>query len=149
MNYFCQCGSECELNKDADLDFSIGEEDDASHEDWIQPDAEDDYFISYLSVDTEIAVCGISSIGDFCGEREGGGSVGEESEEDKHDPEQFLSFTKACAAYEDLQSIFYLSSIGKCDEQNILNLEMALFCLKRKVSTKQLSCNRLLQKKVI
>lgn len=52
-----------------------------------------------------------------------------------------LGFTKPCAAYKDFHSFFYLYSISKCDEQNVLNLELALFRLKRKVSAKHLSCN--------
>jgi hypothetical protein len=37
------------------------------------------------------------------------------------------------------QSFFYMHSVSMCDEQNILNLEMALFHLKCTVSTIQLS----------
>jgi hypothetical protein len=42
------------------------------------------------------------------------------------------------AAYKTVKSFFYAHSIGEHYEQVILNLELALFHLKHKVSTKQL-----------
>jgi hypothetical protein len=48
------------------------------------------------------------------------------------------SFVEAHAAFETVKSFFYMHSIGEHDERAILSLELALFHLKRKVSTKQL-----------
>jgi hypothetical protein len=53
------------------------------------------------------------------------------------------------AAFESVKSFFYVHSIGEHDEQVIFNLELALFCLKCKVSTKQLPITDLFGKKVI
>jgi hypothetical protein len=48
------------------------------------------------------------------------------------------SFTEAHTAFEAVKSFFDTHSIDEHDEQVILNLQLALFHLKRKVSTKQL-----------
>jgi hypothetical protein len=43
------------------------------------------------------------------------------------------------SAFETVKSFFYVCHIGEHDEQNILNLKFVLFCLKRDISTKQLT----------
>jgi hypothetical protein len=69
-------------------------------------------------------------------DHESGGSG--EGEEDERKPEPVPSFTEAHAAFKTVKSFFYVHSIGEHDEQVILNLELALFHLKCKVSNKQL-----------
>jgi hypothetical protein len=45
-----------------------------------------------------------------------------------------LSFIEEHAAFETNNLCFYMHSIGECDKQNILNLELAQFCLQVIVS---------------
>jgi hypothetical protein len=82
-------------------------------------------------------MCSVSSIDELCDDCEGGGS-GEEEEGDECEPEPVPSFTEAHAAFETVKSFFYAHSIGKHDEQVILNMELVLFSLKPKALTKQL-----------
>jgi hypothetical protein len=79
---------------------------------------------------------------------EGGGSGEEEEEGDEREPEPMPIFTESHAAFETVKSFFYAHSIGEHDEQVILNLELALFRLKRKVSTKQLPITDFFGKKL-
>jgi hypothetical protein len=91
-----------------------------------------------VSVNNELATCGVSSIDLLCDDREGGGSGEEEEEGDECEPEPVPSFTEAHAAFQTVKSFFYVHSIDEHDEQVILNLELAPFRLKLKVSIKQL-----------
>ena len=59
-----------------------------------------------------------------------------------------LGIIEACVAYITPVSFFYVRSIGEHEQHNILNLELALFCLKHRVSIKQLSFVYFLWKKV-
>jgi hypothetical protein len=78
-------------------------------------------------VDSELAIRGIFSIDDLCDDCEDGSGSGE-NRETCH-LEVVTSFTKAHAAYETVKSFIYVHSFGGCNEQNILNLELVLFCL--------------------
>jgi len=80
-----------------------------------------------------------SCINELCYIYVGGGSIGNDEEGIEHDLEQVPSFTKAYAAYESVKSVFCSQNISECDEQNILNLELAPFCLGYKASTRQFS----------
>jgi hypothetical protein len=147
LNCFRQCGYGRELNTEANSDSSI-EEEDAFHEDWIRLGAKKDVdFSAYVSVDNELATCGVSSINELCDDHKGGGSGGDEG--DEREPEPVLSFAEVHAACETVKSFFYAHSIGEHDEQVILNLELALFCLKCKVSNKHLLITDFFGKKVI
>jgi hypothetical protein len=147
LNCFCQCGYRHELNTEADSDSSI-EDDDAFHEDWIRLRAEKDVdFSSYISAHNELATCSISSIDDMCDDCDGGED--EEAGDECRKPEPVPSFTEAHTTFETVKSFFYKHSISEHDEQVILNLELALFHVKRKVSTKQLLITDLFGKKVI
>jgi hypothetical protein len=149
LNCFRQCGYGRKLYTEADLVSSI-EDEDAFHEDWIWLGAEKDVnFSSYVSVDNELATCNMSSISELCDDRDGGGNSEEEEEGDKREPELVPSFTKAHAAFETVKSFFYAHSIGEHEEQVIMNLELALFRPKRKVSTKQLPITDFFGKKLL
>jgi hypothetical protein len=65
--------------------------------------------------------CGssISGASELCDKH--GGAESEEG--DRCEPEPMLSFTEVHAAYNTVKPFFYVYSIGKHDEQNILNLE--------------------------
>jgi hypothetical protein len=63
-----------------------------------------------------------------------GGAVKEGG--DKCEPKPVPSFIKVHAAFRTV--IFYTHNISECDEQNVLNLELALFHLKCKVFIKEL-----------
>jgi hypothetical protein len=148
LNCFCQCGYGLELNTEVDSGSSIEEEDDAFHKDWIWLGAEKDVdFSFYISVDNDLAMCGVTSIDELCDDREGGGSGEEEG--DECEPEPVPSFTEAHTAFKTVKSFFYAHSIGEHDEQVILKLELVLFHLKCKVSTKQLLITDFFGKKVI
>jgi len=59
-----------------------------------------------------------------------------------------LGIIEACVAYATPISFLYVHSIGEREQHNILFLELALFCLKHRVSSKQLSFVYLWWKKV-
>jgi hypothetical protein len=58
-----------------------------------------------------------------------GGRNSEDGEGDGCEPKALESFLKVEAAFETVKSLFYTHNIGEHDEQNILNLEFALFYL--------------------
>jgi hypothetical protein len=91
---------------------------------------------------------GVSSIDELCDDREGNRNGEGEEQGDEREPEPVPRFTEAHAAFETVKSFFYAHSIGEHDEQVILNLELALFRLKCKVSTKQLTITEFFGKKV-
>ena len=62
----------------------------------------------------------------------GWGNSWENEGRDKHDVEPVPSFTKVRAADKTITLFFYTCSIIQLDEQNVLNLESALFHLKYK-----------------
>ncbi|KDR18498.1 hypothetical protein L798_07688 [Zootermopsis nevadensis] len=76
-----------------------------------------------------------------------GGWSGEKEEDDECEPEALPSFAEAHAALAKVKSFFYALNISERDEENILNVESALFGLKRKVSTNQLSTKDFFGKK--
>jgi len=64
----------------------------------------------------------------------GGSNSGQEEEGEYYGLEQVTSFAKDHAAFRTVKSFFYAPNTGGGDEQNILNLELVLIFLKRKVS---------------
>jgi hypothetical protein len=113
---FCQCGCEPELHIEANLGSSIEEEeeDDAFQEGCIWPGAEKDVDLNFhVSVDNELATCGISGIDELCDVHEVGSSEGEE-EEDECEAEPLLSFTTVYLAYETAKS-FLMYHINEHD----------------------------------
>jgi uncharacterized protein YprB with RNaseH-like and TPR domain len=60
-------------------------------------------------------------------------------ETDRHDPEPGQGVTKLHTAYRSVKSDFYILSFSKYGKQNILNLELLLFCLDCNYWVKQLS----------
>jgi hypothetical protein len=86
-----------------------------------------------------LPVTNISSIDELCGKSESDGSSEKEEEGLECEPEPVLSFIEAHAAYSTPKSFSYVHSIGEHDKHNILNMKLALFHLKHKVSSKQLS----------
>jgi hypothetical protein len=76
-----------------------------------------------------------------------GGNGEELEEEDKCETEAVPSFAEAHAALVKVKSFFYAHNISEHVEENILNMERALFGLKCKVSTKQLSIKDFFGKK--
>jgi hypothetical protein len=79
-------------------------------------------------------------------DRVDGGSSGE-NEEGGHEFGSVSSFTEGHARYKTVKSFFYVHGISECDKQNILNLEVVLFCLKHRASTKELPITDFLGKK--
>jgi hypothetical protein len=77
----------------------------------------------------------------------GGGCREEDEESDRCGLEPVLNFTEAHSAYETVKSLFCAHCSSEHGEQNILNFEVALFCVKRKSSSKQLSLGDLFVKK--
>jgi hypothetical protein len=104
-------------------------------------------FGDYTSVHSELATCGVDTTDEWCDNRKGGGSGEEGEEEDKCEPEAVPSFAEAHAALVKVKLFFYAHNIIERDEEDILNKERALFGLKRKVLTKQLSIKDFFGKK--
>lgn len=59
-----------------------------------------------------------------------------------------LGIIEACVAYATPVSLLYVHCIGEHEQHNVLNLELALFCLEHRVSAKPLSFVYFLRKKV-
>jgi len=85
----------------------------------------------------------------LCDDCEGDGSSEEEKAGDKCKPEQCLALLKCTMLRKLLNNFFYVHSTDKHNVQNILNLELVLFHLKCKISTKQLSVTDFCPEKVI
>jgi hypothetical protein len=75
----------------------------------------------------------------LCDDCEGGGSSEEEEAGGKCKPEQCLALLKFTLLMNLLNNFFYMHNTCKHNVQNILNLELVLFHLKCKISTKLLS----------
>lgn len=104
-------------------------------------------FSSYASVDHGLATCGTSSTDELRDDRVGGSNSSQEEEGKYFNLEQVMSYAKDHAAFKTVKSFFYAHSTGRGDEQNILNLELALIFLKHKVSNEAVINYRLLWKK--
>jgi hypothetical protein len=89
---------------------------------------------------------GVSSIDELRDDHVGGSNSGQEEEGDYYGLEQVTSFAKDHAAVKTVKSFFYAPNTGRDDEQNILNLELALIFLKHKVSKEAVIDYRLLWK---
>jgi hypothetical protein len=138
VNCFRKCGYGLQRQTEADSNASLKEEEDAFLDDWIRLGAGEDVdFIAYMSVDNELATCDFSSTDELFVDRKEDGDE-EEEDEDEREPEAVPSFAEAHTAFQTVKSFFYAHNIGERDEENILNMERAVFDLKRKISTKHL-----------
>jgi hypothetical protein len=99
----------------------------------------------HTSTDNELAMCSVPPVWWLWGwwKQWRRGSRG------KFKPEQCLALLKCTWLMMLLNNFFYMHSTDKHNIQNILNLEMVLFHLKCKTSTKQLSVTDLYPEKVI
>jgi hypothetical protein len=70
-------------------------------------------------------------------DRVGGGAVGKIKREMKMTLNQCQVLPKCMLLTKTVKSFFYPYTISQHDEQNVLNLELALFHLQCKISTKQ------------
>jgi hypothetical protein len=89
---------------------------------------------------------GVSSIDELSDDQVCGSNSGQEEEGDYYGLEQVMSFAKDHAAVKTVKSFFYTPNTDGGDEQNILNLELALIFLKHKVSKEAVIDYRLLWK---
>jgi hypothetical protein len=80
-----------------------------------------------MSVDSALATCGVSGVGELCDDHADGRSS--EGYGDEHEPEPLSSFTEVHVAYTTVKSLFMSTAL--------LNLELVLFHPKQKVLTKQ------------
>jgi hypothetical protein len=104
---------------------------------------------AYVSVDQELATCGVLCVEETCGEL-GSGSCAEEVQGgggggDEAKPEPVPSFTEALCVFESVRAFMYAHDITKRDQANIVNIESLLFKLKRKGATKQTKINGFLK----
>jgi hypothetical protein len=133
VNCFRKGGYGCALRAEADAKVTVDEEEDNDgfHEDWIRFGAVKDVieFGDYASADSKLTTRGIDTTDDLCDEREGSVS-GEEGKEDECEPEAVPSFAEAHAALVKVKAFFYAHNISERDEENILNMERALFGLR-------------------
>jgi hypothetical protein len=99
-------------------------------------------FDAYVSVDQELAMCGVVGSGSCVEEMQSdGGDDGNEAA-----PEPVPSFTEALRVFESMSAFMYAHNITKRDQTNIVNIERLLFSLKRKGAAKQM-INEFLKKK--
>jgi hypothetical protein len=125
------------------------DDDDAFHENWIQLGPDNVDCTPCISVVSDHAVCGFSSIYKLYNDYVGGESMGKMNRGEEHDLEPLPSFTEMHASFETVKSFLYMCSISEPDEQNILSLELLLCWWKCKASTKHLSVTDFFRKKVI
>jgi hypothetical protein len=99
-------------------------------------------FDAYVSVDQDLATCGVLCIEERCG------VVWWEMEVAWRRGKVMLvmmtmkpSFTEALRAFESMQTFMYAHDIIERDQANIVNIERLLFSLKRKGGTKQMRIN--------
>jgi hypothetical protein len=102
---------------------------------------------AYVSVDQELATCGVLCVEEMCGEL-GSGSFVEEvqgggggDDDDEAKPEPVQSFVDALRAFESMTAFMYAHEITERDQANIADIESLLFKLKRKGATKQIKIN--------
>jgi hypothetical protein len=88
-------------------------------------------FSSNMSVNSDFALCGFLA-SKSCVMMGSRGSSREDEEGDKEDLEPVPSFFKVHSVCKTVKSFLYVHN--KHGEQNTLNLQLALFCLKRKAS---------------
>jgi hypothetical protein len=133
VNCFCLGGYSNEFHTEADSCSSTYDDDDDDN-DWIWLGPEDFYFSSFVCVESNLETSGFDSTDDLCYDM-GGESIGEDGKLHEHDLQPLPSFTKThclrnCYI---ILPLYYVHSISKHDQQNILNLELAVFCPKQKV----------------
>lgn len=68
-----------------------------------------------VCVESNPAICGISSTDEFCNDGVDGGNTEEDEDEDQSDPEA-LSFSKARTGQKTVRSFFSAHSIRNCDK---------------------------------
>jgi hypothetical protein len=90
--------------------------------------------LTYMSVDQELATCGVLCVQEMGGELGSGNSVGEMqggSGDDEAKPKTVSSFTETLCAIESTTAFMYAHDITKRHQANIINIESLLFSLKR------------------
>jgi hypothetical protein len=109
---------------------------------------------AYVSVDQELAMCGVLCVEEMCGELgsgncveevQGGGGGGGGDDEAQSEP--VPSFTEAFCAFQSMRVFMYDHDITERDQVNIINIESLLFNLKRKGAAKQMKIIDFLKKK--
>jgi len=98
------------MNMNMNMNMHIEEGRDAFHEDWIWLDAEKVVDLnSYVSVDSVLAMCGVSGFGELCVDHTDGRSS--EGYGDEHEPESLLSFTEERGAYRTVTFLFMSTAL--------------------------------------
>lgn len=140
QNCFVKCGYG-DRNEESDMsEVNRNDED----EDWTQLEtgtAGVD-FDAYVSVDQELATCGVLSVEEMCEEVASGSSMEEgqvdSDDNDEVDPKPVPSFQEALSAFETMRAFIYAHEIADRDQVNIINIEKLLFSLKSKGASKQM-----------
>jgi hypothetical protein len=160
QNCFLKCGhvkKNQEGSEVTEVDGS-GEDDVTQDEDWVWLGASTAGvdLDACVSVDQELATCGVLCMEEMCGvvgsgscveEGQGDGGGGGGGDDDEAESEPVPSFREALYVFESVRAFMYAHNITKRDQVNIVNIEWLLFSLKRKGATKQMSMNNFFKKK--
>jgi hypothetical protein len=151
QNCFVKCGhvKKNEQGSDVTEIDGSGEDDGTKDEDWVRLGAciAGVNFDAYVSVDQELATCGVLCVEEMCGEL-GSGSCVEEVQGggDEAEPEPVPSFKEALHGFESMRAFMCAHDITERNQANIVNIESLLFKLKRKGATKHMKINDFLKK---
>jgi hypothetical protein len=152
QNCFVKCGHVKKNEEGSDVKEIDGSGEDVGtqDEDWVRLGAITTgvNFDAYVSVDQDLATCGVPCVEEMCGELRSGSCVEEvEGGDDEAEPEPVPSFTEALRAFESMRAFMYAHDITESDQANIVNIESLLFKLKRKGAIRQMKSNDFLKKK--
>jgi hypothetical protein len=99
---------------------------------------------AYVSVNQELATCGVLCVEEMCGALGSASRVEEVKgddgggDDDEPEPEPMPSFTEAFNVYEPMRTFIYAHNITKRDQAKIINIENVLFNFKRNVAAKEI-----------
>lgn len=138
QNCFVKCGF-VRINDEEGLtegqEINDDGDDDNADEEWLRvaEDVSGVKFSDYISIDQDVATCGILSIEEMCDDAKNENN-GKEAEDNVHadeaEPTPVPSMSDAITAFETVRTFIYAHEITEKDQKNVVNLENLLFNLK-------------------
>jgi hypothetical protein len=114
------------------------DDDDDFGQDWEELCRAQKYdFQNYVSVDSDVATSGVSTVEELCKAYGSTRSVEEKNKEDENEQDMVPSFAKTYEALEKVRPWFYAHSVTDADRERILGLEKSYFQLRQNAAMKQ------------
>jgi hypothetical protein len=105
-----------------------GDDDNDFGQDWEELCGAQKYdFQNYVSVDRDVATCGVSTVEELCEAYGSTRSVEEKNKEDEKEQDMMPSFAETYKALEKVKAFFYAHSVTDADHEHILGLEKSYF----------------------